>query len=40
VAEEFVAAIESRGVGAQEPAHLGHEIGVGRLDDEMKVICS
>ena len=36
--EHFVAAIEPRGVRAQEPAHPGDEIGVGRLDDEVKMI--
>ena len=38
VAEEFVATIEPRGVGAQEPAHPGHKIAAGRFDHEMKMI--
>ena len=38
VAEEFVAAIEARGVGAKKPFHPGYEIRIGRFDDEMKMI--
>lgn len=38
VAEEFMAAIEPRGVGAQEPAHPGDEVGVGRLHNKVKMI--
>jgi hypothetical protein len=38
VAEEFVAMVEANGVGAQEPAHALHEIGVWRLDDSVKVV--
>jgi hypothetical protein len=30
--------VQAQGVAAQEPAHAGHEIRVGRLDDEVKMI--
>jgi hypothetical protein len=32
------AAIEARGMGAQQPAPAGHKIGAGRFDDELKTI--
>jgi hypothetical protein len=38
VAEVSVAAIEARGVRAQEPFHPGYEVGPRGFDDEMKVI--
>ena len=38
VAKEFMAAIKPRSVGAQEPFHPRDKIGIGRLDDEMKMI--
>lgn len=36
--EELVAAVESRGVGAQEPFHSRDKIGQRRFDEEMEVI--
>jgi hypothetical protein len=38
MARELVLAIEARGVGAQEPFHAMHQIGLGRFDDEMEMI--
>ena len=38
VAEEFVAAVEAAGVGAQEPFRAGNKVATGRLDDQMKMI--
>lgn len=38
VAEELVPAIEPAGVGPQKPFHARHQIGLGRLDDQMKMI--
>ncbi len=38
VAEFLVPAIETDGVGAQQPLHARHEVGLGRLDDQVKVV--
>jgi len=38
MAEFLVASIESAGVGAQKPFHAGHQIGLWRLNDQMKVV--
>jgi hypothetical protein len=38
VAEEFVPAVEATGIGAEEPSHAGDEIGLRRLDHQMKMI--
>jgi hypothetical protein len=38
VAEEFVAAVEAARVGGKEPFHAVDEIGLGCLEDEMKMI--
>ena len=38
VPRELVAAVETTGVGPQQPFHAGHEVGLGGLDDQMKMI--
>ena len=38
MAEQFVPAIEAAGVGAEEPFHARDEVGVGRLNHQMKMI--
>jgi hypothetical protein len=38
VAEEFVPPIEPRRAGAEKPFHARDEVGIGCLDDEMKMI--
>jgi len=35
---KLVPMVEPVGVGAQQPAHPGHQIAPGRLDDQMKVV--
>ena len=36
--EELVPTVEAAGVSAQKPFHARHQIGLGRLDDQVKVI--
>ena len=36
--KEFVPAVEPTGVGAQEPLHPSHQVGVGSLDHEVKMV--
>ena len=38
VAEKLVLAIEAISVSTQKPFHAGHQVGLGRFDDQMKVI--
>lgn len=38
VSKEFLLAVEPPGVGAGEPLHPGHQVGLGRLDGRMKMI--
>ena len=38
MAEHFVPPIEAAGVSAQKPFHPGDQIGLGRLDHQMKMI--
>ena len=35
---ELVSAIESTGVGAQQPLHPGNQVGLGGLDHQVKVV--
>ena len=36
--EFLVATIEANGIGAQQPLHAGHQVGLGCLDNQMKMI--
>jgi hypothetical protein len=38
MAKFLVAWVETDSVGAQQPLHSRHQIGLGRFDDEMKVV--
>ena len=38
MAVQLMTAIEPCGVGAEKPFHAGHEVGLRRLDHEMKMI--
>ena len=38
MAKELVPAIEPPRVGAQEPFHAGDQVGLGRLDHQMKMV--
>lgn len=38
VAKEFMAAVEAAGVGGKEPFHAGDEVGLGRGEDEVKMV--
>jgi hypothetical protein len=38
MAEFPVATVKAAGVGAQQPLHASHKVGLRRLDDQMKVI--
>src|SRR5450756_385012 len=38
MAEQLVPPVEPGGVGAEKPAHTGHQVGSGRLQDEVKMV--
>src|ERR1043166_166478 len=38
MAEELMAPIEAAGINSQQPCHARHQVGLGRLDDQMKMI--
>lgn len=38
VAGKFVAAVKAGGVGGKKPTHARDEVGLGRLEDEVKVV--
>ena len=38
MAEEFVPVVEPDGVGALQPGHAGHQIGIGRFQHQMIMI--
>jgi hypothetical protein len=38
VTEFFVSAIETDSVGAQQPLHAGHQVGLRCLDDQVKMV--
>src|SRR5437879_5643962 len=38
MSEKFMPPVISRGVSAQEPFHAGHQVGLGSLNDQMKMI--
>jgi len=38
MAEVFVFAVEPGGVGAEQPFHAGDKVGLGRFEDEVKMV--
>ena len=38
MAEKLVPMVQPNRIGAQEPGHAGHQVGIGGFDDQMKMV--